>query len=203
MSSQQETIGNSAPEDRKVRCYVKCTSNKVDRAKGDIRSINFNFDLRDEDDKMIGTGNNLNINNITPAAYAKMCAAFGVDEITPETPFYAELVTVFTQEKRIAWQAAMSRKEKKIDKKQADITKPPKGKGKAKDEEEDKSITEKQVSYINDKFVGKNEKFDKKIKSYLKKLKLKDITEMDKHQATELIHGLKEMEEELAKKSDK
>lgn len=185
---EQQKIGNGEPESKRIRCYAKCTSNKIDTAKGNVRSLNWNFDLRDDDDKMIGTGNNLNVNNITPEAYEKMCNAFGVDDITPDTPFYCELMTLFTQEKRIAWQVAMDRKSKKIDKDQTDVTEDP------------ETISKKQLTFLNDKFVGKDKVYDKEIKSFLDDLKLKSIEKLNKHQGTAIIQTLKAIEEELQEK---
>ena len=186
MTDKQQTIEKSAPEDMGIRCYVRCTSNKIDTAKDNVRSINFNFDLRDEDDNMIGAGNNLNINNITPEAYEKMCKAFGVEDVTPDTPFYASLITLFTQEKIIAWRVSMDRKDKKIDKDQSDITEDP------------DTITEKQMGFIAEKFAGEP-RLDDEIKKYLKDVKAKGLNVLNKSQASELILTLKEIAEEVAK----
>jgi len=177
----QKTIDEKNPQSMGISCYVKCTSNKIDTAKENVRSINLNFDIR-VGDKLVGKGNNLNINNIYPEDYADLCKAFGVQDIDENTPFYADLMTLLTQERKAAWSTAMERKEKKIDKDQADVTKDP------------DAITERQANLIGD-MRKKSPEHDKVAKSFCDKLSLDGEAMLNKEQALKLIVELKKVEE--------
>ena len=147
-----------------IECFVKCVSNKVDQAKEDIRSLCLNFDIKadvDGDIKLMGKGNNLNINNLTPDAYAAMCRAFGVDKIDESTPFVAVLYKTSDRAKQQEWIKERSRTEKKISPDQADVTEFPKGKkGKAAAEKKESIAKgqEKQKRIPDDKPAAKKPK---------------------------------------------
>lgn len=182
---EQKTIDSKSPESMGIKCYVRCTSNKIDTAKDDVRSINLNFDIR-VGDKNVGKGNNLNINNIYPEDYTELCNAFGVDDIREDTPFFAELMTLLKKERQVEWNTAMERKDKKVDKDQADVTRDP------------ELLTEKQEKFIND-MIAKDGDLKEEANRYLADLELKKISEFNKEQATTLIKTMKEMlEEKLA-----
>jgi len=175
---KQEVLTDSEPETRGISCYVRCTSNKIDTAKDNVRSINWNFDIR-VGDKLIGKGNNLNVNNITPEDYKSLCAQFGVEDIDENTPFYADLMTLNTKEKKQAWDTAMERKDKKIDKDQSDVTRDP------------DILTEKQEALIAD-WMKEDGSLILKVTDFCKELNVTEWTKLNKKQATELITKLKE-----------
>jgi hypothetical protein len=179
---KQETIVDEKPDVKGIKCYVRCTSNKIDTAKENVRSINFNFDIR-VGDQLIGTGNNLNINNISPETYILMCNAFGVEDIDEDTPFAADLMTLLNSEKKQAWIVAMGRKDKKVDKDQADVTKDP------------NMVTDKQLALIHD-WKESDKLLNKIVVKFLKEANLDHISKLNKAQAQDLIAQMKPEEEE-------
>lgn len=179
---KQETIVDEKPDVKGIKCYVRCTSNKIDTAKENVRSINFNFDIR-VGDQLIGIGNNLNINNISPETYILMCNAFGVEDIDEDTPFAADLMTLLNSEKKQAWIVAMGRKDKKVDKDQADVTKDP------------NMVTDKQLALIHD-WKESDKLLNKIVVKFLKEANLDHISKLNKAQAQDLIAQMKPEEEE-------
>ena len=165
-----------------IECFVKCTSNKVDEAKDDIRSVNLNFDIKAEVEgelKMVGKGNNLNINNITPEHYRALCGAFGVESIDTETPFVAVLYTASEHAKVQEWIKAMARAEKNIDDSQTDVTDP-------------NTATKKQGKYIDD-LIEKKAGSKDAVTHFLGDNEVADDGTLDRDQASELIDILKEL----------
>lgn len=185
----QKTIDESKPEAMGIKCYVRCTSNKIDTAKENVRSINLNFDIR-VGDELVGKGNNLNMNNVYPDDYRRLCEAFGVDNIDENTPFYAELMTLMTQERRQAWNVAMDRKDKKIDKDVTDVTRDP------------NLLTEKQEALIKD-WTAKHKALEVETSRFLKDLGFSTISQFTKQNATDLIKTMKEIQEEGAQTEEK
>ena len=189
---EQKTITADSPEVRGIKCYVRCTSNKIDTAKENVRSINWNFDIR-VGDQLIGKGNNLNVNNITPEDYEKLCKAFGVEDIDENTPFFAELSTLLTQELKQSWIVAMGRKDNKIDKDQADVTKDP------------NVVTDKQLGLIHD-WKESDKALNKIVVNFLKESSLDHISKLNKEQANALITKMRkhnDAEEKSEKKPKK
>lgn len=165
-----------------IECFVKCTSNKIDEAKDDIRSVNLNFDIKAEVDgelKMVGKGNNLNINNITPEHYRALCGAFGIETIDTETPFVAVLYTASEHAKIQEWIKAMARAEKNIDDSQTDVTDP-------------NAATKKQGKYIDDLIEGKAGSKDAVV-SFMNDHDIEEAATLDRELASELIDILKEL----------
>ena len=108
-----------------IECFVKVVSNKVDEAKEDIRSICLNFDPQvgdGEDRTRIGTGNNLNINNVKPGQYAALCKALGVEALTEDTAIVAVIYKPSDKAKLEAWATARARQEQDIPPDQTDIS---------------------------------------------------------------------------------
>lgn len=149
MTEDQKTVeGKDKGEGMPVgiECFVRCVSNKVDTVKDDVRSLCLNFDIH-VGGELLGKGNNLNINNLTPADYAKLCSAFGIAEIRDDTPFVATLMTAGTYERIEEWKLRMAKKDNKISEDQTDIT-----------EEFDGTpggATDKQIKYANDLLAKK------------------------------------------------
>ena len=185
---EQKTIVENGPERMGIKCYVRCTSNKIDTAKDNVRSVNLNFDIR-VGDQLVGKGNNLNINNITPDGYAAMCQAFGVDDIDENTPFFAELMTLMTQELRQDWVTAMAKKDKKVDKDQTDVTRDP------------DLLTEKQEELIKD-WAEKDEDCRSELEDYLGELDLESSGKLDKTQASEVITKMKKIMDDKAQEQE-
>lgn len=198
MTEDQQTVdGKNKGEGMPVgiECFVRCVSNKVDTVKDDVRSLCLNFDIH-VGGELLGKGNNLNINNLTPADYAKLCSAFGIAEIRDDTPFVATLMTAGTYERIEEWKLRMAKKDNKISEDQTDIT-----------EEFDGTpggATTKQVKYAND-LLAKKEGAKDALKVFLVE---NDLDEYDpktgfrpevltKDQASELIEILKVLDDRV------
>lgn len=108
-----------------IECFVKVVSNKVDEAKDDIRSICLNFDPRvgnEEEQTRIGTGNNLNINNVKPEQYKALCKALGVAHLNEDTAIVAVIYKPTDKAKLDEWVKQRARQEQDIPENQADVT---------------------------------------------------------------------------------
>jgi len=172
-----------------IECFVRCTSNKVDQAKEDVRSLCLNFDIKgkdsDGDTRNLGKGNNLNINNLTPGDYEQLCKLFGVNKIDDGTPMVAVLYHAADFKKAEAWKVAMARGEKEIPEDQADVT----GYDAPEDVEPEGTITKKQLKFIND-LTGKLES-DQLIEDALKEAAVNVVNQLSKEDASELIKKVK------------
>ena len=168
-----------------IECFVQCVSNKIDEAKDDVRSIALNFDIKTEvggELKMIGKGNNLNINNVTPEHYAAFCAAFGVKGIDTETPFVAVLYKASDHQKHQDWIKARARSEKEIDENQSDITEDP------------DAATPRQDKFIAD-LLEKKEGAQEAIDKFFEDEEIEEGSTLTKKQASALIDVLKALED--------
>ena len=129
------------------------------------------------------------INNITPEAYENLCIAFGVQDIDENTPFYAELMTLLTQERRKDWSMSMERKDGKIDKDQTDVTRDP------------NLLTVKQEALIAD-WMKEDGSLVLAVRDFCDDVDIKDWTKLDKKQASALISKLKERREAQTEKAE-
>lgn len=125
----QKTIENkelSKVANLGIECFVKVVSNKVDEAKEDIRSICLNFDPQvgeGEERTRIGTGNNLNINNVKPEQYRALCKALGATNgLTEDTAIIAVIYKPSDKAKLEEWAKQRARQENDIPQDQADVT---------------------------------------------------------------------------------
>ena len=188
---KQRKIVSDELADVGIESFVKCVSNKVDEAKEDVRSICLNFDIKAEIDgefKMVGKGNNLNINNLTPIDYAALCKSLGVNAIDTNTPFVAVLYTATQQAKREEWIKNRARSEKEVPESQGDITEDFNGKRPAN------PASTKQKKFVKD-LIRKKKGTVEVIKGYIKKMGVETfhVDMLSRDAATNLIDFLKNL----------
>lgn len=179
MAEEQKAIDDGEVVSPGIECFVKCTSNKIDVVKDDVRSLCLNFDIQ-VGENFVGKGNNLKINNLTPGEYAALCQAFGVAKIDDKTPFCASLMTASTKARQEAWSTRMTRKDAKTDPSQTDIL--------------EGDATKKQIKFINDLRANKING-DEIYQECLTELDIESVDTIDKDSASTLIKNLQALED--------